>query len=67
MTTQPRRLLRFPDVKNQTGLGRTSIYGMIKTGDFPPGIPISSRAVAWDSDAINSWIESRIQSAQRSA
>lgn len=65
MTEKYRRFLRFPDVKRQVALGRTAIYQLIKAGDFPAPIPLSStgRAVAWDSEAIDAWIESRIQAA----
>ena len=61
--TQYRRLLRLPEVKHQVGLGRSAIYQRIKSGEFPAFISLSNngRAVAWDSEAINSWIESRIK------
>jgi prophage regulatory protein len=64
-TFSPRRILRLPDVKHQVGLGRTAIYQKIKAGEFPAPIPLSNngRAVGWDSEAINAWIESRIQAA----
>jgi prophage regulatory protein len=65
MSQQSRRFLRLPDVKHQVGLGRTAIYQKIKAGEFPAPIPLSNngRAVGWDSEAINAWIESRIQAA----
>jgi prophage regulatory protein len=55
------RILRFPEVKARTGLSRTSIFRFIKDGKFPASVPLSSRAVGWDSEAIDAWIESRIQ------
>lgn len=60
-----RRLMRLPEVKHQVGLGRSAIYDRIKSGEFPAPIPLSEngRAVAWDSVAIESWIEARIASA----
>lgn len=63
MAQQSRRLLRLPDVKQQVGLGRTTIYEKIKSGEFPAPYPLSAngRAVAWNSDEISSWIDSRIQ------
>lgn len=64
MTYQPRRLLRLPEVKHQIGLGRTSIYSMIKAGEFPSPVSIGARAVAWDSAEVEAWIKSRIQAAQ---
>ena len=64
---QFRRLLRLPDVRRQVGLGRTAIYQRVKSGEFPAPISLSNtgRAVAWDSLAIDAWIESRIAAAGR--
>jgi prophage regulatory protein len=59
----PRRFLRLPEVKHQVGYGRTAIYQKIKSGDFPAPVSLGARAVAWTSDSIESWIESRIQAA----
>ena len=63
MTQQSRRLLRLPDVKQQVGLGRSSIYEKIKSGEFPAPYSLSAngRAVAWNSVEIEAWIGSRIQ------
>lgn len=52
-------VLRLPGVKAKTGLGRTSIYGMMKTGDFPAPISLGARAVGWLSSDIDAWIQSR--------
>lgn len=64
MTQQSRRFLRLPDVKRAVGLGRTSIYEKIKAGDFPKPYPLGARAVAWASDQIDGWIESRIKATE---
>ena len=65
VSQNPRRFLRLPEVKHQVGLGRTAIYLKIKAGEFPAPYPLSNngRAVAWASDEIESWIESRIKAA----
>lgn len=66
MTQQSRRfMMRLPAVKQAVGFGRTAIYEKIKTGEFPAPYPLSDngRAVAWASDEIDNWIESRIQAA----
>lgn len=59
----PRRFMRLHEVKYQVGLGRTAIYEKIKNNEFPAPYPLSNsgRAVAWASDEIDQWIESRIQ------
>ncbi len=49
------RYLRLPDVKAETGLGKTSIYQLIREGEFPKPVKISNRAVAWREGAIEAW------------
>lgn len=65
MSQFPRRFMRLPAVKQAVGLGRTAIYEKIKAGEFPAPYQLSNngRAVAWASDEIDRWIESRIQAA----
>jgi prophage regulatory protein len=65
MSQFPRRFMRLPAVRQAVGLGRTAIYEKIKSGEFPAPYPLSNngRAVAWASDEIDRWIESRIQAA----
>ena len=54
-----RRMLRLPAVESKTGLKRSRIYQLEKIGDFPPRRKLSERAVAWDENEIDDWIESR--------
>lgn len=51
------RLLRLPAVLELTGLKKSSIYAKSKKGTFPKPLKVSSRAVAWRSDEINTWID----------
>jgi prophage regulatory protein len=55
-----RQLLRCEQVQFLTGVPRSTLYKLISIGDFPAPIKLTSRAVAWPSDAVNAWIESRI-------
>lgn len=50
------RMSRLPD---HVGLGRSTIYEMIKAGDFPAPVSLGARAVGWLSDEVDAWIESR--------
>jgi prophage regulatory protein len=59
-------ILRLPEVKRLTGLGRSSIYQMIKEGDFPRPVSLSLRAVGWTSGDIRLWLEARINNAKLS-
>lgn len=54
-------LLRLPAVLQRTGFGRSSLYALIRTGDFPAPISLGARAVAWTSDDVDGWISGRIQ------
>jgi prophage regulatory protein len=55
--------LRRPQVEIATGLSRSSIYAMMRTGDFPRPVRIGKRAVAWPQSAIEAWLANRPTSA----
>lgn len=57
---RPERLLRLPEVQNQVGLRKSSIYEAIKNGSFPLPIKLSRRSVCWPSSVIDAWIAERI-------
>ena len=50
-------ILRLPEVKQRTGLSRSSIYNAIKAGSFPSAVLLGVRAMGWKSNEIDSWIE----------
>ena len=52
-------LLRRPQVEALTGLKRSSIYALMRAGQFPTPIKLSARAVAWPVQAIQRWIANR--------
>lgn len=54
------RMLRLDEVIAITGLSRSSLYAMIKRGEFPRQIQIGPRAVRFDSRAINSWLAEKL-------
>ncbi|MBF0400399.1 MAG: AlpA family transcriptional regulator [Magnetococcales bacterium] len=54
------RLLRRKEVENMTSLGCSAIYLMMKNGEFPDPVRLSSRSVAWRESEIIAWINSRI-------
>ncbi len=58
---QPVSLLRMPRVIERTGKSRGAIYADIAEGTFPAPVKIGARAVAWPSNAIDSWIEGVMQ------
>lgn len=60
--TEPRRIMRLPEVQAITGFGRAWIYHLMNEGKFPKACRIGTRAVGWDSEAVREWIESRLGS-----
>lgn len=54
------KILRLPDIKNITGLSRSTIYLMIKNGEFPSNVKIGARAVGWIDADLQLWLQSRI-------
>jgi len=59
MSTKFQRLLRLRAVCDWTGLCRSSVYQLEKTGDFPSRVAIGPRSVAWRESEILEWIEAR--------
>ena len=51
-----RRLIRRKEVQSKTGLGASSIYAMMNTGEFPHCISLSERRVAWLECEVDEWI-----------
>ncbi len=50
------RLLRLPDVRSRTGLGKSAIYAKVAANAFPQPVAVSERAVAWYEHEIEAWI-----------
>lgn len=52
-------LLKLDEVIKRTARSRSSIYRDIDKGAFPAPVRLSEKSVAWRSDDITKWIESR--------
>ena len=59
------RLLRLPEVQRLSGLGKSSIYALMKSGEFPKAVRLHSRLVCWSEAAVLTWVQSRIAEAQQ--
>jgi prophage regulatory protein len=59
--------LRLPEVAVQSGLSKTTIYRLIKTGDFPAPKRIGPRASAWLSSTVTHWKASRPDAREQQA
>ena len=51
------KLLRLNQVRELTGLSRSSIYRLIGESAFPEPIRLSARAVAWRVVDLHAWLE----------
>ena len=57
------RILRLPEVRQCTGLSRSSIYDLIDKGLFPRQVPlvIGGRGVGWVESEVADYIERQIR------
>jgi prophage regulatory protein len=58
--TRSRRLLRFPAIRERTGLSRSTIWRLERRGAFPKHRRISANAVAWLEEEVEFWIGQRV-------
>ena len=54
------KILRLPEVKEITGLSRSTIYLRMSEGSFPNHISLGSRAIGWLHAEVEDWINQRI-------
>ena len=54
------KILRLSQVKEITGLSRSTIYLRMSEGSFSKKIDLGGRAIGWVSSEINQWIEEKI-------
>jgi len=59
------RFLRIQQVKEITGLSRSSIYSKIRNNQFPEPVKISERCIAFVSSEISNWISEKIQESRQ--
>jgi prophage regulatory protein len=52
--------LRLPQVKQTTGLSKSTIYARIAEGTFPKQIPLGPRLVVWVESDIQNWIDEQV-------
>jgi prophage regulatory protein len=58
------KLLRLPQVKETTGLSKSTIYARIAEGTFPKQIPLGPRLVVWVESDIQNWISEQVSAAR---
>jgi prophage regulatory protein len=53
-------ILRLPQLRVRTGLSRSTIYALVKSGALKAPISLGARAVGWLSTDVDDYINSRI-------
>ncbi|MDD5580876.1 MAG: AlpA family transcriptional regulator [Methylobacter sp.] len=56
---QTSNILRVPAAIKKTGISRSTIYTLLKTGEFPKPIKLSARSIGWLESELTDWIEQR--------
>ena len=51
------RVLRMPEVRALTGLGKSTIYKKLTEGTFPEPLRLGPRAIGWRARDILAWLE----------
>tara|TARA_R110001583_G_scaffold80266_2_gene215811 strand:- start:296 stop:484 length:189 start_codon:yes stop_codon:yes gene_type:complete len=59
------KIIRLPEVKNITGLSRSSIYLRMSNGQFPQSISLGDRAIGWLEADVNEWLKKCIATSKR--
>lgn len=57
------RLLRLAEVESTVGLRKSSIYLLMKRGEFPRCVHLTARCVAWPESAVLQFVQDRISQA----
>ncbi len=55
------QIIKLPAVIKLSALSSATIYRLIKKGEFPKQIKLSSRASAWVEQEVLDWIDERIE------
>jgi prophage regulatory protein len=57
------RVVRWPEVKQQTGLSRTTVWRKIRDKEFPAPVKLTDHAIGWRQSDIDAWLASRQRAA----
>ena len=58
------RLVRLPECESMSGLKKSTIYLLMKRGEFPRCVQVTPRCVAWPESAVLQWVQDRIAGAE---
>lgn len=55
---------KISEVKQATGLSRSSIYRLASKGEFPKPIKLSERSSGWIMSEVEEWLNGRIEASR---
>lgn len=58
-------IIRLPQVKQRTGLSRSTIYSLIRGGQFNAPISLGARAVGWLDSDVDDFIAERVKASRK--
>ncbi|WP_305369771.1 helix-turn-helix transcriptional regulator [Photobacterium leiognathi] len=58
------RIIRLPEVKEMTGLSRSTIYLRMSKGSFPQSISLGERAVGWLEADVELWLDACVSTSK---
>ena len=53
------RLLTRPEVESRCGIARSTIYRLMRAGQFPEPVRVGPRAVRWPEHELDAWLAER--------
>jgi prophage regulatory protein len=56
--------LRLAQVLQETGLSKSTVYDLVKRGDFPSAVRLADKAVGWIDTEVKAWQEDRIKASR---
>lgn len=59
MSSTTPHLMRLPQVEHATGLRRSTLYDLIRAGQFPQPAKLG-RLSAWPESEVSAWVAARI-------
>ncbi|MGO2089980.1 MAG: AlpA family phage regulatory protein [Oceanisphaera sp.] len=58
------KFLKLQQVMDKTTLCRSSIYMLIKAGDFPKNVTVMGKRKAWLESEVEDWMMERMQTSE---
>jgi len=61
-------LMRLPDVSHATGIGKSTIWRLVRKGEFPAPIRlVYPKITVWKSNEVQGWIDNATQQGSKIA